>query len=161
LPPHPHRPTRRPRRRTPDRAAPHAALVELLVTAAAELTAPLPPLPVPDGRPVTRGRVALGRYRALVAPQGVCAAAVGFNTAAWLGPPGASPPPLPGLHHSDTAAVDPRGRVVLSRAVRAYLAVEDVEAFDAVVVGIGDGLLLIPCEDFARRQQEVADALAR
>ena len=150
-----------PRRRTPHRDAPRAALAELLVTAAAELTAPLPPLPVPDGRPVTRGRVALGRYRDLVAPDGVCTAVVAFATAVWLGPPAASPPPLPGLVHRDTAAVDARGRAVLSRAVRAYLAVTDPEAFDVIVVGSGDGVLLLPCKDFARRQQEVADALAR
>lgn len=150
-----------PRCRSHDRAAPRAALAELLVTAAAELTAPLPPLPVPDGRPVTHGRVALGRYRTLVAPDGTCTVAVAFATAVWLGPPGSSPPPLPGLIHRDTAAVDPRGRTVLSRAVRAYLAVTDPEAFDAVVAGCGDGLLLVPREDFARRQREVADALAR
>ena len=148
-------------RRDAARQAPRAALAELLVTAAAELTAPLPPLPVPDGRPVTRGRVALGRYRAAVAPHGTCTVAVAFATAVWLGPPGAHPPPLPGLVHRDTATVDARGRAVLSRAVRAYLAVADPEAFDAVVVSFGGGLLLIPCEDFARRQQEVAHALTR
>jgi hypothetical protein len=137
-----------------------AALAELLVTAAAELATPLPPLPVPAGRPVTRGRVALGRYRAIVAPHGTCTVAVGFATAVWLGPPGASPPPLPGLIHRDTAAIDARGRAVLSRAVRAYLAVTDPEGFDTVVAAAGGGLLLIPCEDFARRQREVADALA-
>ena len=131
------------------------------MSAAAELAAPLPSLPTPDGRPVTRGRVALGRYRARVAPDGACTVAVAFGTAAWLGPPGSSPPPLPGLVHRDTAAVDPRGRAVLSRAVRAYLAVTEPEAFDAIVVCCGDGLLLIPREDFVRRQQEVADALAR
>ena len=131
------------------------------MTAAAELTAPLPTLPVPDGRPVTRGRVALGRYRPLVAPDGACTVAVAFATAAWLGPPGAPPPPLPGLIHRDTAAVDGRGRAVLSRAVRAYLAVAEPEAFDAIVVSCGNGLLLVPGEDFTRRQQEVADALTR
>ena len=92
-----------PRGRSAHRDAPRAALAELLVTAAAELAAPLPPLPVPDGRPVTLLRVALGRYRDLVAPHGVCAVTVGSAVAAWLGPPDASPPRLPGLVHRDDA----------------------------------------------------------
>lgn len=87
MPERPHAPSRRPAHRD----APRAALAELLVTAAAELAAPLPPLPVPDGRPVTRGRVALGRYRDRVAPDGVCTVAVAFAAAAWLGPPGSNP----------------------------------------------------------------------
>jgi hypothetical protein len=57
--------------------------------------------------------------------------------------------------------VDQAWRAVLSRAVRAYLAVTVPDAFDAVVVGSGDGLLLLPSKDFARRQQEVADVLHR
>ena len=56
-----------------------------------------------------------------------------------------------------TAPFDARGRVVLDRRARAYLAVADPAAFDAVVLApSGGGLLLVPVEGFDRRVEALA-----
>lgn len=52
--------------------------------------------------------------------------------------------------------MDRRGRVVLSRQVRAWLDVADPAAFEAVVMPVPTGgLLLVPVEGFGQRFEAV------
>jgi hypothetical protein len=81
---------------------------------------------------------------------------VGFETAAWVGRHDQSPPPLGRLCWHASSTLDGRGRVVLGRRARAYLAVDDPAAFDAVLRPAGGGLLLAPTEAVERRLQAVA-----
>lgn len=82
---------------------------------------------------------------------------VGFETAAWVGRHDQLPPPLGRLCWHAISTVDRRGRVVLDRRARAYLAVADPAVFDVVVLRpAGGGLLLVPTEGVERRLQAVA-----
>ena len=106
-----------------------------------------------------RALYADGRQREALAP-GACrevAVVVGFQTAAWIGRHDQSPPPLGRLCWHATSTLDGRGRVVLDRRARAYLAVDDPAAFDVVVLRpAGGGLLLVPVDGVERRLQAVA-----
>jgi len=134
-------------------------LAELLVSAAGALVEERVSRLAPVGLPVRRGRLSLRRLRFLLGP-GACAEVdlvAGFSTAAWIGRPGTDAPDLGRLVWRTTAPLDARGRVVLDRRARAYLAVADAAAFDAVVLApSGGGLLLVPVEGFERRVEALA-----
>ena len=129
-------------------------LAELLVSAAGHLSgecssaAQLTPL----GVPVRRGRLHLGRLHRRLARHEPVTAVAGFATAVWLGPARAAPS-WSGLAFRAETWVDGRGRVLLDRRLRSWLAVEDPMDFDVVVVpDVGDaGLWVVPVEEFARR----------
>lgn len=124
-----------------------------------EASASIDPQLAVVGLPVRSGRVCLGRQREALGP-GACsevAVVVGFETAAWVGRKDQSPPLLGRLCWHATSTLDGRGRVVLDRRARAYLAVEDPAAFHVVVLRpTGGGLLLVPTESVQRRLQAVA-----
>ena len=137
-------------------------LAELLVSAAAALAAPgsgegAAALAV-VGLPVRGGRVCLGRQREALGA-GACdevAVVAGFQTAVFLGCPAQPPPPLGRLSWRTTSGIDGRGRVVLDRRARTYLAVADPAAFEVVVLRPpGGGLLLVPTEGFEQRLEAV------
>ena len=137
-----------------------AQVAELLVSAAAEFADQRAPAQLaPIGLPVRRGRVALGRVRAALGP-GACPAVdvvAGFATAVWLGRPGTDPPALGRLSWRSQSPLDARGRVVLDRRTRLYLAVGDPAAFDVVPLAARCGaLFLVPVEDFDRRLAELS-----
>ena len=141
----------------PDRVPP-GQLAELLVSAANQLVAPEPAAPVlaPMGVPVRCGRLHLGRLRGLVDAEVPLAVAAGFGTACWLGPEGVAAPNLGRLGYRARAVVDGRGRVVLDRRVRTWLAVENEGCFEAVTIPAPEGgILVVPIEDFARRWEVI------
>ena len=52
--------------------------------------------------------------------------------------------------------IDGRGRAVLDRRTRAWLAVKDPTRFEVMLMPVGSGgVLVIPIEDFTRRWAEV------
>lgn len=111
---------------------------------------------VPPGVPVRSGRVHLGRLRAALPPSGLVRVVAGFGTVAWLGGPEDTPPGLGAMTYRGEASVDGRGRVVLNRQVRAWLAVADPAAFEAVTMPApGGGVLVVPVEGFAGRVEAV------
>lgn len=109
------------------------------------------------GVPVRSGRMHLGRLRSLVTADADLVVAAGFGTACWVGESGAGMPNLGRLGYRTTTIVDERGRIVLDRRVRTWLAVEDERAFDAVTIPAPDGgILVVPVEDFARRWEVIS-----
>lgn len=111
---------------------------------------------LPPGSPVESGRVHLGRLRSQL-PTGRVTVLVGFASLAWLGDPEVTTPPDLGrmVYRSDVS-VDRRGRVVLDRRARAWLAVADPASFDALVMtSPAGGVLVVPVEDFALRVEGV------
>ena len=112
---------------------------------------------VPVGVPVVSGRVHLGRLRSHLPVDGPVVLAAGFGTLVWLGGPGLSEPDgLGSMVYRREVAVDRRGRVVLDRQARAWLAVTDTMAFEALVMPApGGGVLVIPVDGFARRVEAV------
>ena len=124
------------------------------MSAAAELDATPRTLLVPPGVPVRSGRVHVGRLRSHLPSSGPVA---GFGTACWLGRTEGEPPGLGAMVFRGEATVDRRGRVVLGRQALAWLAVDDLAAFEAVVMPAQAGaLLVIPTEGFAGRAAAVA-----
>ena len=111
----------------------------------------------PVGMPVTNGRVAVGRLRHWLPLDGSLVVLVGFATACWLGSPEAQPPDLGRHVYRSTAAVDGRGRVLIDRRSRAWLATADPASFQAIALPLGGpgGLLVVPVEDYARRIEAV------
>lgn len=106
----------------------------------------------PAGIPVRYGRMSLARLRTHLPEGEWLEVAAGFTTACWIGPPGTRSPELGRLAYRTHTRVDDRGRLSLDRRSRTWLAVADLNAFDAVVVPAPEGgLLMIPVEDFARR----------
>ena len=108
----------------------------------------------PAGTPIANGRLAVGRLRHWLPPDGRLVVLVGFATACWLGPPDAKPPNLGRHVYRSTTSVDGRGRVLIDRRSRAWLATADPASFQAVALplaGEGGGLLVVPVEDYARR----------
>jgi Enoyl-(Acyl carrier protein) reductase len=99
-------------------------LAELLMIAAIQLADPDPSggALVPIGVPVRRGRLYLGRLRTLLDTTGQLTLGVGFATACWIGPPGATMPELGQLRYATNIEIEPRGRIVLDRRVRSWLA---------------------------------------
>lgn len=120
---------------------PPARLAELLVSAAARLSDPAPPGPVlvPMGVPIRGGRLHLGRLRGQLDPAVPVVVAVGFGSACWLGSEGAPAPGLGRLAYRVVTSVGGRGRAVLDRRVRTWLAVEDEASFEAVTVPAPNG----------------------
>jgi hypothetical protein len=113
---------------------------------------------VPSGAPVQRGRVHLGRLRPHLPDTGLpVVVAVGFSSVCWLGPSGVLVPDLGRMTYRSETSVDRRGRVVLDRRVRAWLALDDPAAFEALLMPApaGAGVLVVPVADFARRLGEV------
>jgi hypothetical protein len=136
-----------------------AKIAEALMGAAAELTAGVEAAvpPQPDGVPVRSGRLSVGRVRRWLPPgdQPIMVVA-GFATACWLGSNTEQCLDLGRLTYRDQTQLDPRGRVVLPRQVRAWLAVTNPAAFNVVTMSVATGgLLVIPVEDFARRYTAV------
>jgi hypothetical protein len=108
----------------------------------------------PVGVPVRRGRLHLGRLRGWLPEGDRVAVVTGFATVCWLGAVGVEPPGLGRLVFRSVAGVDGRGRVVLDRRSRAWLAVPDPAGFEAVVVPVVwdcGGVLVVPVEGYARR----------
>ena len=131
-------------------------LSEALMAVAEELatTAVAGRVFVPEGTAVRAGRISLSK----LIPAGTeVAVAVGFTTACWVGPAGASVPPLGRLVHHARARIDAKGRLNLDRRVRAYLDVPDPACFEVAVVSAVDvaGVVLIPIHDFARRLEDL------
>lgn len=113
---------------------------------------------VPAGMPVRQGRLHLGRVRRWLPADGEVVVLAGFGTACWLGSLEVAPPDLGRHVHRSLATVDARTRVVLGRRTRAWLAVTDPAAFEAVTLPWGwdcEGLLVVPVEDYARRLEAV------
>jgi len=112
---------------------------------------------VPAGMPVRQGRLHLGRIRHWLPLDGPVVVVAGFGTAAWLGAPGDQPPDLGRHVYRSTATVDRRGRVVLDRRSRAWLAVDDPASFEAVAMPMARpaGVVVVPVEDYARRIEAV------
>jgi hypothetical protein len=112
---------------------------------------------VPAGSPVVSGRVHLGRLRSRLPVDGPVAVLVGFGSLVWLGDPGeVTPPDLGRMAYRSEVTVDRRGRVVLDRRARAWLAVEDPTSFEALVMSApAGGVLVVPVEDFGRRIEAV------
>jgi hypothetical protein len=124
------------------------------VSAAEELAAGTRSRPdlVPAGVPVRRGRLNLARLRRLLPAGQWLDVAVGFGTVCWVGSPGHPHPDLGRLAYRGETRVDDRGRLSLDHRVRTWLAVTDPHEFDAVVVWLPEGgLVVVPVEDFARR----------
>jgi hypothetical protein len=138
---------------------PPGQLAELLMSAAAQLAEPgsTRAALAPAGIPIRRGRLHLGRLRAMVNGAEPVAVLAGFSTACWLGPRHGTAPNLGRLAFRSEARVDARGRVVLDLRVRAWLGVADANAFDVVAVpAVEGGLLVVPVEDFARRWEAIS-----
>jgi hypothetical protein len=110
--------------------------------------------PNPDGVavilaavPVVKGRLSLGRR--VGKPSVPMAALAGLRSVCWLGPDPESAPGLGRLVHQTTVAVDERGRVVLNRRLRGFLGLVDPDDFEAVVVVLpSGGVLVVPADDF-------------
>jgi hypothetical protein len=110
---------------------------------------------IPAGSPVVAGRVHLGRLRSRLPVTGPVTLLAGFGTLAWLGDASLSPA-LGSMVYRSEVAVDRRGRVVLDRHARSWLAVADPASFEALVMPapVG-GVLVVPVDDFARRVEAV------
>ena len=107
---------------------------------------------VPAGIPIRRGRLHLGRLRSCLDGTDTVAVAVGYASAAWVGPRTELAPNLGRLGYRSETRVDERGRLVLDLRVRNWLGVANPLAFEVVVVPASPaGLLVIPVEDFAHR----------
>jgi hypothetical protein len=125
------------------------------MSAAAEL-APASTTLTPPGVPVRSGRVHLGRLRPHLPAGEPITVVVGFATVCWLGGPSVSPPALGRMVYRTETTPDRRGRVVLDRRARAWLAVETPGEFEAVVMAAPtSGVLVVPTEDYARRAEAV------
>jgi hypothetical protein len=138
---------------------PPTRLAELLVSAAMRLNEPSPGLVhlAPMGMPVRRGRLHLGRLRALLETSGPLVVAAGFATACWIGSTETSGPNLGRLGYRGETSVDSRGRLLLDLRVRAWLGVEDPMCFDVIAVtAVTGGLLIVPVEEFARRWEVIS-----
>jgi hypothetical protein len=130
-------------------------LVEAVMSASAGLARAGTPL-TPPGVPVRSGRVHLGRLRPRVPAGGPVTVVAGFATVCWLGGPDASPPDLGRMVYRAETTPDRRGRVVLDRRARAWLAVATPGEFEAVVMAApSGGVLVVPVEDYARRAEAV------
>jgi hypothetical protein len=130
-------------------------LVEAVMSAAAELAPAGTPL-TPPGVPVRSGRVHLGRLRAHLPTSGPVTVVAGFATVCWLGGPDECPPDLGRMVYRAETTPDRRGRVVLDRRARAWLAVAAPGEFEAVVMAAPlGGVLVVPTEDYARRSEAV------
>lgn len=106
---------------------------------------------VPVGVPVVSGRVHLGRLRSRVPTAGPISVTVGFGSLVWLGDPGAAPD-LGRMVYRTELRADRRGRLVLDRQARAWLALADPVSFEALVMPAPDaGVLVVPVDGFARR----------
>jgi hypothetical protein len=141
---------------SPPSSVPPARLAELLVSAAATISEAADPSVgglAPAGMPVRNGRLHLARVRQWLPVDDRLVVVAGFGTACWLGAPGDRPPDLGRHVYRSTATVDVRGRVVLDRRSRAWLAVGDPASFEAVVMPLASpaGLVVVPVEDYARR----------
>lgn len=113
---------------------------------------------VPKGVPVRNGRLHLGRLRHWLPLDGSLAVLVGAGAACWLGSPDVRPPGLGRPVYRSTATIDGRGRAVLDRRSRAWLAVSNPAAFEAFTLPLGwdcQGLLVVPVEGYARRVEAV------
>jgi hypothetical protein len=112
---------------------------------------------VPTGVPVRRGRLYLGRLRTLLDSAEQLTLGVGFATACWIGPAGTSMPELGQLRYATAIEVDPRGRLVLDRRVRSWLAVDTPMCFDVITAPATEGgVLVVPVDGFARRWQAIS-----
>lgn len=134
-------------------------LAALLMSAATKLTGPDPAggSLVPIGVPVRNGRLYLGRLRTLLDSTEQLVLGVGFATACWIGVPGQAMPELGRLRYRTDIEVDPRGRIVLDRRVRSWLAVDTPMCFDVVTAPAPDGgVLIVPVDDFARRWMAIS-----
>jgi hypothetical protein len=121
------------------------------MSAAAELAPPGTVL-MPPGVPVRSGRVHLGRLRPRLPASGPVGVVAGFGTVCWLGGPDATPPDLGRMVYRTEARPDGRGRVVLDRRARAWLAVDTPGEFEAVVMAApAGGVLVVPTEDYGDR----------
>lgn len=110
----------------------------------------------PLGVPVRAGRLHVARVRQWLPSDGPVAVVAGFASACWLGSPETKAPDLGRLAYRSLTAVDSRGRVVLDRQVRAWLAVADTASFEVAVMPLQPtGVLVVPVEDFARRFEAV------
>ena len=107
---------------------------------------------VPVGMPVVSGRVHLGRLRSHLPADGPIAVLVGFGSVVWLGAPDATAPDLGRIVYRTVVQADRRGRVVLDRQARAWLALPDPMIFEALVMPAPTaGVLVAPVDGFTRR----------
>jgi hypothetical protein len=107
---------------------------------------------VPAGVPVVSGRVHLGRLRSHLPADGPLAIVVGFGSLAWLGGPDEAAPDLGRMVYRTVVRADRRGRVVLDRQARAWLALTDPVIFEVLVMPApAGGVLVVPVDGFARR----------
>lgn len=129
------------------------------MSAAATLTeAPTPDsVLAPAGMPVRNGRLHLARIRHWLPLDGELVVVTAFATGCWLGSAGDQPPDLGRHVYRSTAVVDTRGRVVLDRRSRAWLAVTNPALFQAVAMPLQRpaGVVVVPIEDYARRIEAV------
>lgn len=135
-----------------------ARLLEAAMSAAVELAeAPDRSGLIPSGSPVCRGRLHLGRVRSRLPVDGPLVVVAGFGTVAWLGAPTDPVPHVGPMAYRAETGIDRRGRVLLDRRARAWLAVEDPASFEVLVMPARSaGVLVVPVEDFARRLGEVS-----
>ena len=112
---------------------------------------------VPAGVPVVSGRVHLGRLRSQLPLETPVVLVAGFGSLVWLGGPDMSAPEgLGRMVYRCEVAVDRRGRVVLDRQTRAWLAVAEPASFEALVMSARTGgVLVVPVESFGRRVEAV------
>jgi hypothetical protein len=133
------------------------AVVSAAVTSADVVVAGVGGL-APAGMPVRDGRLHLARLREWLPAGDRLVVVTGFATACWLGAAVAEPPGLGRHVHRSAARIDHRGRVVLDRRSRAWLAVADRARLEAVALPVSwdcGGLLVVPIEDYARRFEAV------
>jgi hypothetical protein len=129
-------------------------LAQLVMNAATHLSSldGVTPAADPVGIPIRRRRLHLGRLRWFLDGVDTVAVAVGFASAAWVGPRTEPAPNLGRLGYRSETRIDERGRLVLDLRVRNWLGVANPLAFEVVVVPASPaGLLVIPVEDFAHR----------
>jgi hypothetical protein len=108
--------------------------------------------------PVRNGRLHLARLREWLPAGDQVVVVTGFASACWLGGPGVQPPGLGDHLYRSVTSVDRRGRVVLDRRSRAWLAVTDPARFEAVALPVMwdcGGVLVVPVEDYGRRFEAV------
>lgn len=89
---------------------------------------------VPVGVPVVSGRVHLGRLRSHLPADRPIAVVVGFGSLVWLGALDEAAPDLGRMVYRSVVRADHRGRVVLNRQARAWLALPDPASFEALVM---------------------------